>query len=269
MGLDVSEHGMWGYPEFYIPVPGGYGTEHDAHGLDRTARGARRQPRRPRRRRAPASPRRRGGGRLARPPPRRRVYASAKVTVTLRGRLLRARPRSACRRRSRAAFANIGTGAAPPLSTTEVTLPSERPGGGGERLGAQARVGHRRLQRLAVELALRRRPTSTGRSPGSRPPRRRRRSARPARSSVDRRGDDVRGREARRLAVLAERPARATPTASPTSRPPAALTAAITWRISRAFAASAALAVAARVVDAEREHRGRRAPRRPSRCRRR
>ena len=32
-GLDVSEHGMWGYPEFYIPVPGGYGTEasHGAH----------------------------------------------------------------------------------------------------------------------------------------------------------------------------------------------------------------------------------------------
>ncbi len=27
LGLDVSEHGMWGYPEFYIPVPGGYGTE--------------------------------------------------------------------------------------------------------------------------------------------------------------------------------------------------------------------------------------------------
>ena len=26
-GLDVAEHGMWGYPEFYIPVPGGYGTE--------------------------------------------------------------------------------------------------------------------------------------------------------------------------------------------------------------------------------------------------
>ena len=31
-GLDVHEHGMWGYPEFYIPVPGGYGTEsHSAH----------------------------------------------------------------------------------------------------------------------------------------------------------------------------------------------------------------------------------------------
>ena len=32
-GLDVSEHGMWGYPELYIPVPGGYGTEvsHGAH----------------------------------------------------------------------------------------------------------------------------------------------------------------------------------------------------------------------------------------------
>ena len=27
MGLDVSEHGMWGYPEFYIPVPGGYGSD--------------------------------------------------------------------------------------------------------------------------------------------------------------------------------------------------------------------------------------------------
>src|SRR2546429_233394 len=29
-GLHLPEHGMWGYPEFYIPVPGGYGTE--AHG---------------------------------------------------------------------------------------------------------------------------------------------------------------------------------------------------------------------------------------------
>src|ERR671935_1633675 len=31
LGLDVSEHGMWGYPEFYIPVPGGYGTSSHAH----------------------------------------------------------------------------------------------------------------------------------------------------------------------------------------------------------------------------------------------
>jgi len=30
-GLDVSEHGMWGYPEMYIPVPGGYGSEHHGH----------------------------------------------------------------------------------------------------------------------------------------------------------------------------------------------------------------------------------------------
>jgi Amt family ammonium transporter len=30
-GLDVHEHGMWGYPEFYIPVPGGYGTESHVH----------------------------------------------------------------------------------------------------------------------------------------------------------------------------------------------------------------------------------------------
>jgi Amt family ammonium transporter len=33
LGLDVSEHGMWGYPEFYIPVPGGYGTEQHGHGI--------------------------------------------------------------------------------------------------------------------------------------------------------------------------------------------------------------------------------------------
>ncbi|HEX6701270.1 MAG TPA: hypothetical protein VF101_11115, partial [Gaiellaceae bacterium] len=37
-GLDVSEHGMWGYPEFYIPVPGGYGTEAHGHLLGRAHR---------------------------------------------------------------------------------------------------------------------------------------------------------------------------------------------------------------------------------------
>src|SRR5262245_18195108 len=36
-GLDVSEHGMWGYPEFYIPVPGGYGTETHSHLAGATA----------------------------------------------------------------------------------------------------------------------------------------------------------------------------------------------------------------------------------------
>ena len=45
-GLDVSEHGMWGYPEFYIPVPGGYGTESHSHlggaGADRRAAASRR-----------------------------------------------------------------------------------------------------------------------------------------------------------------------------------------------------------------------------------
>ena len=42
-GLDVAEHGMWGYPEFYIPVPGGYGTESHGHSVSRTpARVARR-----------------------------------------------------------------------------------------------------------------------------------------------------------------------------------------------------------------------------------
>ena len=40
-GLDVSEHGMWGYPEFYIPVPGGYGTESHGHvGLAHAKRSA-------------------------------------------------------------------------------------------------------------------------------------------------------------------------------------------------------------------------------------
>ncbi len=40
-GLDVSEHGMWGYPEFYIPVPGGYGTEAHGHlGLAHARRSA-------------------------------------------------------------------------------------------------------------------------------------------------------------------------------------------------------------------------------------
>jgi Amt family ammonium transporter len=36
-GLDVSEHGMWGYPEFYIPVPGGYGTDSHSHMAGATA----------------------------------------------------------------------------------------------------------------------------------------------------------------------------------------------------------------------------------------
>src|SRR3989441_2322269 len=29
--LAGSEHGLWGHPEFYIPVPGGYGTESHSH----------------------------------------------------------------------------------------------------------------------------------------------------------------------------------------------------------------------------------------------
>src|SRR5256714_13014234 len=39
-GLDVHEHGMWGYPEFYIPVPGGYGTESHTHLGGRHSHGA-------------------------------------------------------------------------------------------------------------------------------------------------------------------------------------------------------------------------------------
>ena len=64
MGLDVSEHGMWGYPEFYIPVPGGYGTEPARCRLD-PDRGHR-----PKHRRCPTGlnrPGRAGWGSLASP----------------------------------------------------------------------------------------------------------------------------------------------------------------------------------------------------------
>ncbi|MBD0349311.1 MAG: ammonium transporter [Thermoleophilia bacterium] len=30
-GLDVAEHGMWGYPELYTAVPGGYGSDGNGH----------------------------------------------------------------------------------------------------------------------------------------------------------------------------------------------------------------------------------------------
>ena len=43
-GLDVSEHGMWGYPEFYIPVPGGYGTESHGHLLGNRHHGHHHEP---------------------------------------------------------------------------------------------------------------------------------------------------------------------------------------------------------------------------------
>ena len=36
-GLDIHEHGMWGYPEMYIPIPGGYGAEHSHAPVGRPA----------------------------------------------------------------------------------------------------------------------------------------------------------------------------------------------------------------------------------------
>jgi Amt family ammonium transporter len=36
-GLDLHEHGMWGYPEMYIPVPSGYGTEQRGMPAERPA----------------------------------------------------------------------------------------------------------------------------------------------------------------------------------------------------------------------------------------
>ena len=41
-GLDVSEHGMWGYPEFYIPVPAATAPSRTATSAGRTRRGRRR-----------------------------------------------------------------------------------------------------------------------------------------------------------------------------------------------------------------------------------
>lgn len=40
-GLDISEHGMWGYPEQFMPVPGGAYIHPDALAPDRHAVGAR------------------------------------------------------------------------------------------------------------------------------------------------------------------------------------------------------------------------------------
>ena len=39
-GLDVSEHGMWGYPEFYTAIPGGYGTDENEYRLTLGSRAA-------------------------------------------------------------------------------------------------------------------------------------------------------------------------------------------------------------------------------------
>ena len=87
-GLDVSEHGMWGYPEFYIPVPGGYGTETHSH-LVGAGRGATRSRRAGAiaRAAAPGSCRRRlageggRGGRRGRPARRRRRPAAGSAVA--------------------------------------------------------------------------------------------------------------------------------------------------------------------------------------------
>ena len=93
-GLDVSEHGMWGYPEFYIPVPGGYGTETHGHLVGAAARATRSRVRllphsSPAASRAPGDPRQvwRGGvvGRPAHHPRRSRLAppatAGSRITV--------------------------------------------------------------------------------------------------------------------------------------------------------------------------------------------
>ena len=100
-GLDVSEHGMWGYPEFYIPVPGGYGTEAHGHLVGATAaqRRAARTPatRRRRRSKAPSGPQQVWrGGVVGRPAhhPRGRLAAAGDGGQQDHGR---ARPRPSSR----------------------------------------------------------------------------------------------------------------------------------------------------------------------------
>ena len=94
-GLDVSEHGMWGYPEFYIPVPGGYGTESHGHllGAGHAGHALRRPPSRsrPPGRARPRSSGRAGGAAAAVPPRRPRPQAAG-------SRSRRRRPR--CRGRT-------------------------------------------------------------------------------------------------------------------------------------------------------------------------
>ena len=81
-GLDVSEHGMWGYPEFYIPVPGGYDAwVHAALGAGATCGRRRSRPSRALNRRAGGSVVGSAGrGRNVRRPSRARPFPASQRT---------------------------------------------------------------------------------------------------------------------------------------------------------------------------------------------
>ena len=155
-GLDVSRARMWGYPEFYIPVPGGYGTESHGHLGARTCCGPQR-PARPsirlRRSRSLRAERRApgGGGRkrsgspilLSFDPGRPRRQRMRRAQLVLDRRRVEARARRAARscgtrgrraprpgaRRSRAAPASAAsTPSSPTLRAHAAGPPSSRRG---------------------------------------------------------------------------------------------------------------------------------------------
>ena len=156
-----------------------------------------------------------------------------------------------------AAFANIGIGRGAAALDHRRHLAERAAGCGGERLGAQAGIGHRRLERLPVERSL----------VGDR----HRRAVHLVRArldgGVDQRPRPCRGRSSPMTTFEAAKPVgspfwpktwESETDCVPTLRPPADLTAAITWRISRALAAIAAFAVAARTsTPNEKDGRGR------------
>ena len=91
-GLDVSEHGMWGYPEFYIPVPGGYGSESHTAAL---SPGMRHQATTPQQSRWASPPRDRTHARAGAP-----AWPPARASAGTRSRRRPAALRRVSRRRS-------------------------------------------------------------------------------------------------------------------------------------------------------------------------
>ena len=184
-GLDVSEHGMWGYPEFYIPVPGGYGTDSHGHLGPRTRGRAAPPPRSPRR---PRWSRRLGTTHAEQAAQRASCSGVRQLRLRhregdgdRRGRLLRPRLDRRRRRTAAALLAASASGCgAPPLSTIAVTRPSERFAAAASACAFARAFATAAFERLAVLLGLvaarerrpvdlvgagRRRPRRSGRPP--------------------------------------------------------------------------------------------------------
>ena len=159
-GLDVSEHGMWGYPEFYIPVPGGYGTE--AHGHLSATATARPRSLEPRsactRGRAPAPGSAKLTRRCGRCEAQLRLAASAR-TPARRALPVRRLPLGARRRQARAA-SSTSPGTSPARRFLDVDADLSRaararraaPAADARRLRARRRPRRHRRRRLRRRL---------------------------------------------------------------------------------------------------------------------